>query len=71
MNRYTKNSVVQFNEYHKWCGSLGIIDSVKDLGDDVRYMIGVPIPDSGTAYIFSMESKNEFDYIGEAVMVAP
>ena len=71
MNKYTKNSVVQFNESHNWCGSLGIIDSVKDLGDDVRYMIGVPIPDGGTAYIFSMESKNEFDYIGEAVMVAP
>lgn len=32
-------------------------------------MIGVPIPDSGTAFIFSMKSKNEFEYVGNAVLV--
>lgn len=65
---FKKNEVVQFTENHKWCGCLGIIDKVKQCGDDVRYMIGVPIPDKGTAFIFSMESAKEFELIGMAVM---
>lgn len=64
-----KNDVVQFNEKHKWCGSLGIIKEVKKCGDDVRYMVGVPMPQQGTACIFAMESANEIEYIGEAVLV--
>ena len=48
----TKNDVVQFTENHKWCGCLGIISEDKGEGHPRRYMIGVPIPDSGTAYIF-------------------
>lgn len=70
MPKYSVNEVVQFTEDHKWCGCLGIVDEVKELGNDVRYMIGVPIPEQGTAYIFSMESKNEFEIIGNAVMVS-
>ena len=62
-------SVVQFNENHKWCGSLGIVSEIKRFGPDARFMIGVPLPERGTAYIYSMESKNEFDYIGEAALV--
>jgi hypothetical protein len=61
---YQKNDVVQFNENHKWCGCLGVIDEVKDCGDDIRYMIGVPIPEQGTAFIMSMGSQNEFDLTG-------
>lgn len=49
--------VVQFN---KWAGCLGIITEVKESGADVRYMIAVPILQQGTAYIFSMESDEEF-----------
>ena len=41
------NSVVQFNENHKWCGCLGIVEDVADWG----YLIGVPVPMQGTAYI--------------------
>lgn len=67
---YHKNDVVQFTENHKWCGCLGIIEEVKDCKDDTKYMIGVPIPEKGTAYIFSMGSKEEFEYIGRAVMVS-
>ena len=63
-------SVVQFLENHKWAGSLGIVTGKKRMitenGIDVRYMIAVPIPMRGTAYIYSMQSKNEFDYIGLA-----
>ena len=63
-----KNDVVQFNENHKWCGCLGIVDVVKPNG---ACMVGVPIPnnqdDVGTAYIFAQE--NEIEYIGQAVMV--
>ena len=62
-------SVVQFNERHKWCGCFGFVNEVKDCGSDTRYMIGVPVPQEGTAFIFSMESKEEFDYIGEAVLM--
>ena len=64
------NDVVQFTENHKWCGCLGIITEIKQLKNDIKYMIGVPIPQQGTAYIFSMESAQEFEYIGKAVMVA-
>ena len=65
-------SVIQFNEKHKWCGSLGIICEMKDMPDnDTRYMIGVPIPKSGTAYIYVMDSDREIEYIGEAVLREP
>lgn len=40
---YRVGYVVQFNENHKWCGSLGVIEKVK--GNCGRYMIGVPIPE--------------------------
>ena len=67
---FQKNDVVQFTENHKWCGCLGIVDEIKQCGDDVRYMIGVPVPQQGTAFIFSMESDHDFEYVGKAVMVA-
>lgn len=67
---FHKNDVVQFTENHKWCGCLGIIEEVKDCKDDTRYLIGVPVPQSGTAFIFSMGNADEFDYIGHAVMVS-
>ena len=40
---YRVGDVVQFNENHKQCGSLGIIEKVK--GSCGRYMIGVLIPE--------------------------
>lgn len=64
-----KNDVVQFNENHKWTGCLGIINKVKICGEDVKYMVGVPIPEQGTAYIFVMESEKAIERIGEAVLV--
>ena len=63
------NDVVQFNENHKWCGCFGFIHKVKRFGVDIRYMIGIPIPQQGTAFVFSMESAKELDKIGEAVMI--
>lgn len=38
------NDVVQFNEKHKWTGSLGIITEKKQCGEGIRYMVGVPVP---------------------------
>lgn len=47
------NDVVQFNENHKWRGSLGIIIEIKEIHNqnlkgeginDKRIMVGVPIP---------------------------
>ena len=66
---FQKNDVVQFTENHKWCGCIGIVDKIKQCDDDVRYMIGVPVPMQGTAFIFSMESDHDFEYVGKAVMV--
>ena len=63
------NDVVQFNEKHRWCGSLGIISEVKQCGKDIKYMVGVPIPLKGTAYIFAMDSDKVIERIGEAIFV--
>ena len=63
-------SVIQFTEGHKWAGCFGFIHKKKRCGNDVRYMIGVPVPNAGIAYIFSMESAKEFEYVGMAVLVA-
>lgn len=58
-----KNEVVQFNEKHKWCGCLGIVEEVKES----RIMVGVPVPEKGTAYIFAR--PEELEHIGVATMV--
>lgn len=63
------NDVVQFNENHRWCPALGIVDEVKKIKDDTRYMIAVPIPNKGTAYIYVLESDNSIEKIGKAVLV--
>ena len=63
------HDVVQFNEKHKWCGCLGIVCEAKKVGDDVRYMVGVQMPESGTAYIFVMESAGTIEFIGEALLI--
>lgn len=63
----TVNDVVQFNERHKWRGSLGIISEDKGFEHPRRYLIGVPIPDSGIAYIY--DDGLSIEYIGEAVLV--
>ena len=56
--------VVQFNEKHKWCGCIGIITEVKQS----RIMVGVPVPEQGTAWVFCI--PEEVEYIGRAVFVA-
>ena len=62
--------VVQFNENHKWYGSLGIIRELKSCADNgVRYMVGVPSPMQGTAFIYVMDNENAIEYIGKARLV--
>lgn len=63
---FKKHDVVQFTEKHKWIGCLGIITEVKEEGHTRRYMIGVPVPQQGTAYIF--DDGNNIEYIGKAVL---
>lgn len=68
-----KDDVVQFTENHKWRGCLGIIREIKNCRNetlewDTRYMVGVPIPQQGTAFIFVMESENAIEKIGKAVL---
>ena len=71
------NDVVQFNENHKWRGCLGIIRDIKRIYNpdpagnkvnDIRYMVGVAIPQQGTAFIYVMQSENAIEYIGEAIL---
>ena len=57
-----KNNVVQFNENHKWCGCFGFVEEVSA----EKIMVGVPVPEKGTAYIFAKE--NELEFIGNAVL---
>lgn len=59
------NMVVQFNESHKWCGCLGIVTESKP--DIDRYMVAVPIPQQGTAYVFA--HKADLEPIGYAVFM--
>jgi hypothetical protein len=69
MTKLKINDVVQFNENHKWCGALGIVNEVKELENDIRYLIGVPIPEAtnvSTAYIFVMASDMALERIGVA-----
>ena len=69
--------VVQFNDNHKWRGSLGIITEKKEIHNtelqgedknDIRYMVGVPMPQRGTAYIFVLGSEFSIERIGEAIL---
>ena len=53
-----ENDLVQFNEKHKWCGCIGIVDKVKE----TKLLIGIPIPEQGTAYIFA--TPDEVEYCG-------
>lgn len=72
MMDFKTGDVVQFTERHQWCGCIGIINEVKSCQEDVRYMVGIPIPSGdgvNTAYIFSMENKKEFEYVGRAVLM--
>ena len=68
MAKIQKNDVVQFNESHKWCGSFGIVTKVTEIDNDTLYMIGVPIPQQGIAYIRVLDSENALEYIGHAVL---
>lgn len=68
MAEIQKDDVVQFNENHKWCGSLGIVTRIKKIEGDILYMIAVPIPESGIAYIRVLDSENAVEYIGRAVL---
>ena len=41
MAKLKLNDVVQFNENHKWCGALGIVNELKEIENDTKYLIGV------------------------------
>ena len=62
--------VVQFTEDHKWCGCFGYINEIKRCGDgNIRYMVGVPMPQGGTAYIFTKDMDDDIEYVGKAVLM--
>ena len=61
------NDVVQFTKGHVWWGCLGIVEKDKGKGHPRRFMIGVEIPKSGTAYIF--DSGENIERIGVAAYI--
>lgn len=72
-----KGDVVQFNENHKWCGCLGIINEIKEIhnnelnedgNNDIRFMVGVPIPQQGTAFIYVLKSEFAIELIASAIL---
>lgn len=54
---------VQFNENHKWCGCIGIVDEV----GYSKIMVGVPVPFQGTAYVYC--TADDLYYVGKAVLI--
>ena len=62
-----KDDVVQFTETHKWCGCFGTVTEDKGYDHPRRYMIGVPIPEQGIAFIF--DDGSNIERIGKAVLV--
>ena len=62
-----KNDVVQFTENHKWVGCFGFINEDKGYDHPRRYMIGVPMPQQGIAYIF--DDGSNLERIGPAVLI--
>ena len=64
----TVNDVVQFTENHQWVGCLGIIEEDKGEGHPRRYMIGVPVPMHGIAYIF--DDGSNIERVGRAVLAS-
>ena len=66
-----KGDVIQFNENHKWRGCFGIVDEIKAIDGDVKYIIALPLPTMdavGIAYIFVLHSENALERIGKAVL---
>ena len=72
------DDVVQFNENHDWCGCLGIITEKKEIHNDnlsgegkndIRFMVGVPSPKQGVAYIYVLQSEFAIELIGKAKLV--
>ena len=65
--------IIQFTEDHKWCGALAVVVEVKPVEGDIKIMAGVPILEDdkveGTAYIYTMQSAEEFEPVGRAVLV--
>ena len=62
-----KGDVVQFNETHKWVGCLGIVTDDRGKAHPRRYLVGIKVPEQGTAYIF--DSGDGLERIGTAVLV--
>jgi len=62
------NDVVQFTENHKWRGCFGFVHEIKPCGGDFRLMIGVPIPEQGTAFIYTKLRDNDIEYVGRPVL---
>lgn len=62
---FKKNDVVQFTSSHKWHGCFGTVEEIRKNGCDTQYLVGVPIPKRGTAYILASEDGKSLRRIGK------
>ena len=46
-------------------------DLSSDGVNDIKFMVGVPVPQQGTAYIYVMASEFAIEYIGSANLIPP
>lgn len=65
---YHVGDAIQFNENHQWTGCFGIIDEAKEVENDARYLVAVPMPSENgkTAFVYVNESEDAMCYIGRA-----
>lgn len=46
------------------------IKQLKEIENGIRYMVAIPVPQNGTAYIFVMDNEHAIEKIGRAIFVA-
>lgn len=68
-SKFKTGDAVQFVEHHHWRGCLGIVEKVVEYDDDCKLLIAVPVPDDYMAYIYVMESNDDVESVGEAVLI--
>ena len=59
--------VVQYSENHPWSGCLGIVADRDWHNGNIRYFIGIPVPNRETIYLHAY--RDEFYHIGVAAII--
>lgn len=68
-SRFRVGNIIQFVNGHHWEGCIGIVEEIKEFDDDCRLLIAVQVPHEYTAYIYALESKNQLELCGNALII--